>query len=122
MSPLSARWLVSVSAMHSWTMIFGWPVAWKSADATATSIGSVSFHRRFTSPTLAFSETTAYPANALSANNMAAKLVISTMADVRNTMFMSGLTPLPESYWAALAPAMRNNANHHQRIAGHRLR
>jgi hypothetical protein len=83
---------------------------------------SVLFHRRFTPPRLSFSETTAYPANALSASNMAAKLVISSLADVRNTLFMSGLTPFPESHWATLGTAMRKNALIHARIAGHRAR
>ncbi len=83
---------------------------------------SVLFHRRFTPPGLAFSETTTYPAAALSATNMAAKLVISTLADVRNTMFMSGLTPFPETHWTTLAPAMRKNAILHARIAGQPLK
>jgi len=52
------------------------------------------FHRQFVRPDLAYSETTAYPANELSAGNMAAKLAVSTLSDVRNTMFMSGLTPV----------------------------
>lgn len=81
---------------------------------------SVLFHRRFVKPELAYSETTAYPANALSAQNMAAKLCISTIADVRNTMFMSGLTPFPKAHWATLAPAMKYQATLHERIAGHR--
>jgi hypothetical protein len=81
---------------------------------------SVLFHRRFTTPGLAYSETTAFPANKLSAPNMAAKLAISTIADVRNTMFMSGLTAFPRTHWAALAPAMRAQAGLHRRVAGHR--
>ena len=75
---------------------------------------SVLFHRRFARPDLAYSETTAYPANALSATNMAAKLVISTIADVRHTMFMSGLTPFPREHWAVLGPAMRTQARLHE--------
>jgi hypothetical protein len=71
---------------------------------------SVLFHRRFVRPELAFSETTAYPANRLSAAHLAAKLVISTLADVRHTMFMSGLTPFPREHWSVLAPAMREQA------------
>jgi len=54
---------------------------------------SVLFHRRFVAPDSAWSETTAYPADRLSAEHLAAKLVISTIADVRHTMFMSGITP-----------------------------
>jgi hypothetical protein len=53
---------------------------------------------------------------------MAAKLAISTISDVRNTMFMSGLTPFPRAHWATLAPAMMRNAEIHAVIAGHRLR
>ena len=65
---------------------------------------SVLFHRRLIEPELAFSETTAYPADRLSAANMAAKLVISTLADVRTTMFMSGLTPFPTDSLAGARP------------------
>jgi len=83
---------------------------------------SVLFHRRFARPEKAYSETTAYPANALSARNLAAKLVISTITDVRHTMFMSGLTPFPTQYWAALAPAMRTQARLHDELAGHKAR
>ena len=83
---------------------------------------SVLFHRRFASPDNAYSETTAYPANALSAQNMAAKLVISTVADVRHTMFMSGLTPFPGEHWAVLGPAMRTQARLHEELAGHKPR
>jgi hypothetical protein len=83
---------------------------------------SVLFHRRFASPDNAYSETTAYPANALSATNMAAKLIISTIADVRHTMFMSGLTPFPRDHWVLLGPAMRAQARLHEELAGHQSR
>lgn len=83
---------------------------------------SVLFHRRFVQPDHAFSESTAYPADKLSATNMAAKLAISTLADVRHTMFMSGLTPFPRDHWRVLAPAMREQARLHELIAGHRPR
>lgn len=79
---------------------------------------SALFHRRFARPELAYSETTAFPANALSAPNLAAKLAISTLADVRNTMFMSGLTPFPRAHWSVLAPAMRAQAALHAEFAG----
>ncbi|MBL0155561.1 MAG: hypothetical protein IPP47_00345 [Bryobacterales bacterium] len=79
---------------------------------------SALFHRRFARPELAYSETTAFPADALSASNMAAKLAISTLADVRNTMFMSGLTPFPRAHWSVLAPAMRAQAALHGEFAG----
>jgi hypothetical protein len=78
------------------------------------------FHRRYAQPDLAYSETTAYPADQLSAKNMAAKLAISTICDVRNTMFMSGLTPIPTTHWETLAPAMRKQAQSHEQLKGHR--
>lgn len=79
---------------------------------------SALFHRRFVTPELAFSETTAYPADKLSAKNMASKLHISTIADVWNTMMMSGLEPFPFTHWETLAPAMKKAASLHQKIAG----
>lgn len=81
---------------------------------------SALFHRRFARPELAYSETTAFPANRLSAANMAAKLAISTLSDVRNTMLMSGLTPFPFDHWQVLAPAMKEQASLHAQVAGHR--
>lgn len=83
---------------------------------------SVLFHRRFVEPDHAFSETTAYPADQLSAAHLAAKLTVSTIADVRHTMFMSGLTPFPRAHWASLGPALREEARRHELVAGHRLR
>ncbi len=83
---------------------------------------SALFHRRYAQPEQAYSETTAFPADQLSAPNMAAKLAVSTIADVRNTMFMSGMTPFPESHWEVLAPAMRVQARHHEVLKGHRPR
>lgn len=77
------------------------------------------FHRRFVTPERAYSETTAWPPDGLSAQNMAAKLVISTISDVRNTMFMSGLTPFPRTHWATLGPAMKKQAAIHRQLAGH---
>lgn len=50
---------------------------------------------------------------------MAAKLVISTIADVRNTMFMSGITPFPITHWDTLAPAMKKQAALHVKLTGH---
>ena len=77
------------------------------------------FHRRFVKPELAYSETTTYPSDALSVKNMAAKLTISLLSDVRNTMFMSGLKPFHVDYWETLAPAMKKSAQLHQEVAGH---
>jgi hypothetical protein len=82
---------------------------------------SVLFHRRFVAPKLAYSETTAYPADQLSAANLGAKLVISTLADVRHTMFMSGITPFPKTHWATLGPLMKRQAGFHRVLAGHKL-
>jgi len=80
---------------------------------------SALFHRRFAKPELAFSETTAFPPDRLSAANMAAKLTTSTIADVRNTMFMSGIQAFPRTHWDTLAPAMKHNAAIHAKLAGH---
>ncbi len=82
---------------------------------------SVLFHRRYAKPQLAYSETTAFPADQLSASNMAAKLCISTIADVRNTMFMSGVSAFPKTHWQTLAPAMKQQADIHAQIAGAKL-
>jgi len=81
---------------------------------------SALFHRRFVTPELAFSESTAFPADQLSAANLAAKLAVSTLSDVRNTMFMSGLTPFPATHWQTLGPAMKQQAAIHAQVAGHR--
>jgi hypothetical protein len=83
---------------------------------------SALFHRRFVTSEMAFSETTAYPADKLSAKNMAAKLHISTIADIRNTMMMSGLEPFPFTHWETLAPAMKKATAIHQKIAGQNYR
>lgn len=93
-----------------------------SVKGKTDELFSALFHRRYAAPELAFSETTAYPADRLSAANMAAKLSVSLLADVRNTMYMSGLTPFPESHWETLGPAMAESARLHERTAGHRAR
>lgn len=80
---------------------------------------SALFHRRYVGPELAYSETTAWPPDKLSARNMAAKLVITTLSDVRHTMFMSGITPFPRTHWELLKPAMKKQAALHARVAGH---
>jgi hypothetical protein len=90
-----------------------------SVKGKTDELFSVLFHRRFARPALAYSETTAFPADALSARNLAAKLCISTISDVRNTMFMSGLKPYPLGHWDVLGPAMRKNAEIHEQLAGH---
>ncbi len=79
---------------------------------------SALFHMRFIKPELAYSESTTYPSDALSAKNMAAKLCVSLFSDVRNTMFMSGLNPFPIEHWKIIAPAMKKSAQLHKEIAG----
>lgn len=93
-----------------------------SVKGKTDELFSVLFHRRFAAAERAYSETTAFPADQLSANHLAAKLTISTVADVRHSLFMSGLTPFPRAHWATLAPAMKHQAALHDRLAGHRLR
>lgn len=83
---------------------------------------SVLFHRRYVEPDNAWSETTAFPADALSVENMCAKLTISTIADVRHTLLMSGLMPIPSAYWKILPAAMKLQKSIHQMIAGYPLK
>lgn len=90
-----------------------------SVKGKTDELFSALMHRRFVRPELAYSETTAFPCDALSAANLAAKLPIATVADVRHTMFMSGVTPFPRSHWETLAPAMKAQAAIHARLAGH---
>jgi hypothetical protein len=96
--------------------------SFRSIKGKTDELFSVLFHRRFVAPERAYSETTAYPADRLSAANLAAKLVISTLADVRHTVFMSGLTPFPVEHWGTLGPAMRTQARWHEELAGLRCR
>ncbi len=96
--------------------------AFGSVKGKTDELFSALFHRRFTSPELAYSETTAFPADQLSARNLAAKLTVSLIADVRNTMFMSGLRPFAPKSWETLGPAMRQSAQLHEKIAAHQPR
>jgi hypothetical protein len=89
-----------------------------SVKGKTDELFSVLFHRQHIRSDRAYSETTAYPANQLSAANLAAKLVISTIADVRHTMFMSGLTPFPLAHWDTLRPAISEQIRMHDHIAG----
>jgi hypothetical protein len=93
--------------------------SFSSVKGKTNELFSSLFHRRFARPEWAFSETTAFPADRLCARNMAAKLAISTISDVRNTMYMSGLTAFPRAHWQTLGPAMKRHAELHRRIAGH---
>lgn len=74
------------------------------------------FHRRFVKPELAYSETTAYPAGRLSLKNKMAKLAVSTISDVRNTMFMCDF---PKDDWSPLTPVIQRHRTLHPAIAGH---
>lgn len=89
-----------------------------SVKGKTDELFSALFHMRFIKPELAYSESTAYPQDALSAKNMAAKLSVSLFSDVRNTMFMSGIQPFPLEYWKILTPAMKNSVQIHEEIAG----
>ncbi len=81
---------------------------------------SVLIHRRFAAPGRAFSETTMYPAKtlALSKENMAAKLTISTITDVRNTIFMTGDAPIPAEYWRYFKDRIGHESRIHEQTAG----
>lgn len=89
------------------------PVKFKTIE-----LYSVLLHRRFCKPGRAFSETTVYPEKSLSPENMATKLSISTIADVRNTCFMSGLRAIPPEYWPTLTKRMKTEKELHQKLLG----
>ncbi len=74
-------------------------------------------HRRFVPAGRAFSETTII--QDLSAENYTSKLSVSTISDVRNTMFMC---PIPASYWGLIAPRMKRERDYHNRIVGIKAR
>jgi hypothetical protein len=93
-----------------------------SVKARCDELFSSLFHRRFAQRELSYSETTAYPHDQLSGKNLAAKLAVSTLSDVPNTMFMSGVTPYPADRWEVLGPAMKEQARLHARIADQRPR
>ncbi|MBR2585765.1 MAG: hypothetical protein IKE64_10095 [Thermoguttaceae bacterium] len=77
---------------------------------------SVLTHRRFSLPGRTFSETTNFPDNALSKENMASKLAVSTFADVRNTMFMCCV---PADYWPFFEPKMKKEARYQEILKNH---
>ncbi len=76
------------------------------------------FHRRFCQPGRAFSETTVFPEKSLSAENMASKLAVSTICDVRNTCFMSGLVPIAAENWPVLKERMAREKTAHAKLLG----
>ena len=92
-----------------------------SPKAKTDELFSSLFHRRFTSAALAYSETTAFPADKLSARNMAAKLAVPLISDVGNTMYMSGATAFPKEHWNTLGPAMRKTSELYRKLAGHKI-
>ncbi|MGI6400995.1 MAG: hypothetical protein ACOX0A_02610 [Thermoguttaceae bacterium] len=97
----------------------GFSDAWYNSDKTKTvELFSSLFHRRFCSPGRAFSETTVFPEKSLSAENLASKLAISTISDVRNTCFMSGLTPIDVDHWPVLHKRMVREKEMHAKLLG----
>ena len=95
----------------------GFNDGWYGSVKTKTiELYSSLFHRRFCSPGRAFSETTVFPEGTLSAENMASKLAVSTICDVRNTCFMSGLTPIPPEYWPTLKTRMAAEREAHSKL------
>lgn len=77
-----------------------------SSKGWTDELFSVLFHRRYAEPDNAWIETTGFPEDGPSAERMCAKLTISTIADVRHTLFMNGLMPIPSAYWKILPAAM----------------
>lgn len=97
----------------------GFSDAWfDSIKFKTIELYSVLLHRRYCKPGRAFSETTVYPEKTLSPENMATKLSISTIADVRNTCFMSGLRAIPPEYWPTLTKRMKIEKEFHQKLLG----
>ncbi len=95
---------------------------WYGATKNKTiELYSSLFHRRFCQPGRSFSETTVFPERSLSAVNMASKLSISTICDVRNTCFMSGLVPIDPGHWSTLGVRMKREREMHARLVGARL-
>jgi hypothetical protein len=74
------------------------------------------FHRLFVAPDISYSETTG-AGGPLSARNRAAKLSVSLLSDVRNTLFMGRI---PDEQWDILIPAMKKSSLIHSMIAGHK--
>ncbi|MDO5307880.1 MAG: twin-arginine translocation signal domain-containing protein [Planctomycetia bacterium] len=91
----------------------GWydPIAAKTIELFSSLL-----HRRFCAPGRAFSETTVFPAGTLSVENMASKLSVSTLSDVRNTCFMSGLRPIEPEFWPVLNKRMQSERQFHAKL------
>ncbi|MBN1342162.1 MAG: hypothetical protein JXQ73_05755 [Phycisphaerae bacterium] len=71
------------------------------------SLASAMFHRCYAQRHLSYSESTAFPPTALSAENLGRKLAVPLMAGVGNAMFMSGIQPFPKTYWPTLSRHIR---------------
>jgi len=72
-----------------------------------TELASAMFHMNYADPRLAYSESTAFPPTALSAENLGRKVAVPLMAGVQNVMFMSGIRLFPKSYWPVLSAHIR---------------
>lgn len=97
----------------------GFSDGWYNSDKTKTiELYSSLLHRRFCQPGRAFSETTVFPEKSLSAENMASKLAISTISDVRNTCFMSGMVPIDVNHWPTLSKRMAHEKETHSKLLG----
>ena len=95
----------------------GFSDSWYGTEKFKTiELYSSLFHRRFCRPGRAFSETTVFPEKSLSAENMASKLAVSTICDVRNTCFMSGLVPIPAENWPVLKERMAREKILHAKL------
>ena len=69
----------------------------------AEQIGYIRKHmRRLANPANAFSETTAYPADALSADNLIEKIKLEIGEGLRNIYLMSGLQTYPRDHFLRL--------------------
>lgn len=90
--------------------------AFESPKGWTNELFSVLFHRRFIAPEKAWSETTSFPAASLSVENLIAKLNISTITDVRHTVFMSGVQTYPHYYWESIGFAIKTQRILHNKV------
>ncbi len=92
--------------------------AFASVEGRCTELFSALFHRRFVRRDRSFSETTAFPHDQLSSDNLVAKLAVPLIADVGTVLFMSGVTPYPADRYAALSAALPRHRLAAAQIAG----
>ncbi|WP_158712781.1 hypothetical protein [Parabacteroides pacaensis] len=95
--------------------------SFESPKGWTNELFSVLFHRRFIAPENAWSETTSFPAASLSPENLVTKLNISTITDVRHTIFMSGVQAYPQNYWDSIGPAIKKQRILHEKVRGYKL-